>query len=427
MSRKSPFAIQKALQGIGGDPKSVKKLRSGYFIIESMSALQTKSFLLAKIFIDSNLTVTPHKSLNSFCGVISEPGLLYASEGEILEGLSDQGVTQVQRITILKDSTPLPTKHIILSFNSPKLSTTIKAGYLNCKIRPYIPNPLRCFKRQRFGHTQTSRRGQLTCSRCASVGHSSTNCALEPKCVNCSQPHTADSKLCQKWKLENQIQEIKTYHNVSYFEARPLIVPQLTQTYAQATKPPTISTFLPSRHLRLLKKKSTSSLSGIVPTIQSESLLQIPIPTTTTTTSPGNILNTLVSTLETETRSHTTPAKLTSVSTENLSASVHNESNSEHSTAAEAQQFVKRKSRNSRKRPKVQKPDIEIKRVPHRSRNATPTEITTDDEDMITYDVEEGELEQDPPNKFTIDEDPFILPKGYLRALTPSRYRNYRE
>ncbi|GFX90011.1 hypothetical protein TNCV_887091 [Trichonephila clavipes] len=81
----------------------------------------------------------------------------------------------------------------------------------------------------------------------------------------------------------------------------------------------------------------------------------------------------------------------------------------------------------SLQRPKVQKPDIEIKRVPHRSRNATPTEITTDDEDMITYDVEEGELEQDPPNKFTIDDDPFILPKGYLRALTPSRYRNYRE
>ncbi|GFX70186.1 hypothetical protein TNCV_4616241 [Trichonephila clavipes] len=154
------------------------------------------------------------------------------------------------------------------------------------------------------------------------------------------------------------------------------------------------------------------SPSGILPTIQSESLLQIPIPTTTTTTSPGNNLNTLVSPLETETRSRTPPAKLNSVSTENLPESVPNESNSEHSTAAEAQQIVKRKSRNRRKRPKIQKPDIEIKRVPHRSRNATPTEIITDDEDMITYDVVEGKLEQDPPNQFTIDDDPFILPKG---------------
>ncbi|GFU66286.1 uncharacterized protein TNCV_464661 [Trichonephila clavipes] len=57
------------------------------------------------------------------------------------------------------------------SQNSPTLPQTIKAGYLNCKIRPYIPNHLRCFKCQKFGHSQTACGGQLTCSRCASVGH----------------------------------------------------------------------------------------------------------------------------------------------------------------------------------------------------------------------------------------------------------------
>ncbi|GFV02317.1 hypothetical protein TNCV_2354931 [Trichonephila clavipes] len=65
---------------------------------------------------------------------------------------------------------------------SPKLPTTIKTGFLNCKFRLYIPNHLRCYKCQRFGHFQTSRRGQLTCSRCASVGHSSTDCTLVSKC-----------------------------------------------------------------------------------------------------------------------------------------------------------------------------------------------------------------------------------------------------
>ncbi|GFW69758.1 hypothetical protein TNCV_1884021 [Trichonephila clavipes] len=120
------------------------------------------------------------------------------------------------------------------------------------------------------------------------------------------------------------------------------------------------------------------SPSGILPTIQSESLLQTPIPTTTTTTSPGNNLNTLVLPLETETRSHTTPDKLNSVSTENLPESL------------------------SLMHPIV---TILMQLKPNNlSRNAAPTEITTDDEDMITYDVEEEELQQDPPNKFTIDE-----------------------
>ncbi|GFX53842.1 uncharacterized protein TNCV_1597881 [Trichonephila clavipes] len=375
MSVKSPFAIQKALIGICGEPKSVKRLRSRDLLIET--------------------------TLNSCHGVISEPDLLGTSDSEILEGFSDQGVVAAvaewygYRIVacLVTSSNPVPLK--------------IHRVGQRCTLN--------------LSRAETSSRW---CGGCASVGHSSTDCTLVPKCVNCTQSHPSDSKLCQKWKLEKQIQEIKTNKNISYFEARKLIVPQLTQTYAQATKPSTISTTTqtdpnitniicpPLQCLKPIFSKnpmpstsssvstfSTSSSStqenllpspsGIIPTIQSESLLKIPIPTTTTTTSPGNNLNTLVSPLETETRSHTTPGKLHLVSTENLPESVPNTSNSEYSNAAEVQQFVKRKSRNRRKRPKVQKPDIEMKMAPHRSKKAAPTEITTDDENMITYDVEE--------------------------------------
>ncbi|GFW95347.1 uncharacterized protein TNCV_2970691 [Trichonephila clavipes] len=97
-SRKSPFVVQKDLIGTGGEPKSIKKLRSGDLLIETTSALQSKSFLLAKTFLDSPLTVSLHRYLNSCRGVISEPDLLCASETEIMEGLSDQGVSQNRRI-----------------------------------------------------------------------------------------------------------------------------------------------------------------------------------------------------------------------------------------------------------------------------------------------------------------------------------------
>ncbi|GFX36940.1 putative RNA-directed DNA polymerase from transposon BS [Trichonephila clavipes] len=92
-SGKSPFAVFKALQAIG-EPKSVKKRKSGDLLIETNSAVQSKSYLSAKTFLDSPLLVTPHKSLNSSRGVISEPDLLHTSEAEILEGFSDQGVVQ---------------------------------------------------------------------------------------------------------------------------------------------------------------------------------------------------------------------------------------------------------------------------------------------------------------------------------------------
>ncbi|GFV72260.1 putative RNA-directed DNA polymerase from transposon BS [Trichonephila clavipes] len=192
---------------------------------------------MAKTFLDSTLTVTPHKSLNCSRDVISESDLLCTSEAKILEGLFDQGVTQVRRITILRDSKRLPTKYIILTFNSPKLPSTIKTGYLNWKIRPYITKPPRCFKCQRFGHSQTSCHVQLTCCRWSSVGHASTYFSLEQKCINCSQLHSSDSKHCDKWKTEKEIKTIKINRNISYHEARKLIAPQLSQTYAQVTKP----------------------------------------------------------------------------------------------------------------------------------------------------------------------------------------------
>ncbi|GFV55600.1 uncharacterized protein TNCV_1820871 [Trichonephila clavipes] len=112
MPQKSPFAIQKAIQGISDEPKSVKKLRSGDLLIETSSALQTKSFLLTKTFLNCPLTVSLHRSLNFCRGVISETDLLCASEAEILEGYSDQAFTQVRRIKIKKKTRHFPQRSI---------------------------------------------------------------------------------------------------------------------------------------------------------------------------------------------------------------------------------------------------------------------------------------------------------------------------
>ncbi|GFU69653.1 hypothetical protein TNCV_2559431 [Trichonephila clavipes] len=60
-------------------------------------------------------------------------------------------------------------------------------------------------------------------------------------------------------------------------------------------------------------------------------------------------------------------------------------SNGEHSNAPEIPQCIKLNSRNRRKHPKVQKPEIEIKMAPHRPRKSAPTDSATDEEDMITY------------------------------------------
>ncbi|GFS65838.1 hypothetical protein TNCV_390681 [Trichonephila clavipes] len=55
-------------------------------------------------------------------------------------------------------------------------------------------------------------------------------------------------------------------------------------------------------------------------------------------------------------------------------------------------------------------------------RKSALTEYTTDDEDMLMYDVEE-ELEPDPTDKFVLKECPTNFPKESLCSLTPTRFR----
>ncbi|XP_067120960.1 uncharacterized protein [Centruroides vittatus] len=185
------------------------------------------------------VTVTPHGSLNLSHGVISEIDLMSEDESDIQIGLSDQGVTAVRRISVRREGKLIPTKHLILTFNKPTLPSFITAGYLRCPVRPYIPNPLRCFKCQQFGHSQTSCRGKGACAQCGKEDHESTKCTSTPCCANCKEAHPAYSRKCPAWQREKEIQRVKTVNNILYPEARRMVTlsaPVKNKTFAAVLK-----------------------------------------------------------------------------------------------------------------------------------------------------------------------------------------------
>ncbi|GIX95380.1 uncharacterized protein CDAR_441241, partial [Caerostris darwini] len=92
-----------------------------------------------------DINFTPQIKSRDSLDVISESDLLCCTESEILEGLSEQGVSHVARITIKRGTESVPTKHLILTSASTTVLSSVKAGYLHYRIFPYIPNPLRCF------------------------------------------------------------------------------------------------------------------------------------------------------------------------------------------------------------------------------------------------------------------------------------------
>ncbi|GBM42346.1 hypothetical protein AVEN_213241-1 [Araneus ventricosus] len=219
----SPFLVEKAITGSIGDVKSTKKLRSGDLLVEVQSRKQSEQIVKLKKFSNIPITGSSHATLNSSKGVITCGELLNVPTEEILKELQGQGVSHVRRISIRRDGQLLNTKHLILTFNSAKLPENIKAGYMRLSVRTYIPNPLRCFMCQRFGHSKTSCRGTLTCARCAEVGHESTDCTRTEKCVNCKGEHTSFSRNCIAWKREKEIISTKIKKQISYPEARKLV------------------------------------------------------------------------------------------------------------------------------------------------------------------------------------------------------------
>ncbi|GBM11788.1 hypothetical protein AVEN_22918-1 [Araneus ventricosus] len=173
-----------------GEVKCTKKLRSGDLLFEVQSRKQSQQIVKVQTFSNIPVTVSPHATLNSSKGVITCGELFNVPTEEILKELQGQGVSHVRRISIRRDGQLLNTKHLILTFDSDKLPENIKAGYMRLSVRTYIPNPLRCFQCQRFGHSKTSCRGTLTCARCAEVGHESTNCTR----VESSKPSNSTAK-----------------------------------------------------------------------------------------------------------------------------------------------------------------------------------------------------------------------------------------
>ncbi|GBN94606.1 hypothetical protein AVEN_28268-1 [Araneus ventricosus] len=218
--------VEKAIIATVGEVKTTKKLRSGDLLVEVHSRKQSQQIVKLTHFSTIPITVSPHASLNSSKGVITCGELLHVPTDEILKELQGQGVSHVRRISIRRDGQLLNTKHLILTFDSAKLPENIKAGYMRLSVRTYIPNPLRCFQCQRFGHSKTSCRGTLTCARCAEVGHESTNCTRAEKCVNCKGEHTSFSRNCSAWKQEKEIISTKIKKQISYKEARKLVKSQ---------------------------------------------------------------------------------------------------------------------------------------------------------------------------------------------------------
>ena len=216
LSSISPFKIKKIIESTAGTPKMVKTLRNGNIIVEVSRESQSSNLLAMKSFDNIPVIVEPHKTLNSSRGILRCQELKMCTEEEIIEELRSRNVYNAKKLQITKNQQRITTNTVCLTFSTPDLPKFIHVGYLKVAVTPFIPNPLRCFRCQAFGHTKFNCRKSPICANCGEQDHCQNDekCQKTPKCTNCGQDHPSYSAQCKVWKDEKEICSNATSHSL---------------------------------------------------------------------------------------------------------------------------------------------------------------------------------------------------------------------
>ena len=89
----------------------------------------------------------------------------------------------------------IPTNTLFLTFGSPELPKEITVGYLKVKVALFVPNQMRCFNCNKFGHTSQRRKVAAKCPGCGKDKHKG-RCEGPKLRSNCSGPHASSARDC---------------------------------------------------------------------------------------------------------------------------------------------------------------------------------------------------------------------------------------
>ena len=270
LSKLNMFAVDREIGEIIGEPARISPSQDKSLTVKVKNDAQGQKLLTMKTLVKETVTVQPHGRFNVSQGVITSSSLKEYSEEQLVEGLTDQGVSKAYRIKRKADQGNLIlTNSLILTFNSsiPPEKVHIWARYFE-RVCQYIPLPRRCFRCQGYGHTtQNCRSSKAYCGVCSeecTTDHTTTTCNRPFYCLHCQEPHATSSKKCTRYLMEKELLAVKTKEQLTFAEARRRInelFPNMKTTYAAAVRTPPVpcpqpatlqtsqpATFQPFRH-----------------------------------------------------------------------------------------------------------------------------------------------------------------------------------
>lgn len=228
-SKISSIFVEKQLLQISGyfDINSIRRSKDGCSLqMLTTNQKGTENFLKTKKLGEFLVKIEEHKFLNHCKGVIFSKDVLIETDDDLKQYLADQMVVDIYRMKRRGTNGMEDTGSFILTFDKKNLPEYVNIGYLKVKVRQYIPNPLQCKNCFRFGHIKAKCVSPTICYTCAEIKEDEMHdCSMVKKCVNCNGPHNSlDRKSCNVLQKEIAIIETKTKNNISFYEAKKMVM-----------------------------------------------------------------------------------------------------------------------------------------------------------------------------------------------------------
>ena len=108
--------------------------------------------------------------------------------------MKPQGVIEVKRVTIKRDNKIIQTP---MTFDLPTIPQKIKISCAMESVEKFIPNPLRCYKCQKFGYHKDKCNGRSVCGKYGEKNpdNSTEECEKTHRCANWGGDHPVYGKM----------------------------------------------------------------------------------------------------------------------------------------------------------------------------------------------------------------------------------------
>ena len=145
------------------------------------------------------------------------------SEGRYL----NQDILSIERMKKRTKEGWIDSSSIKISFNNLNMPNSVTLFHSFFRVRPFVYEPLHCYKCQRFGHRADSCKGKTRCLLCGQE-HKNKDCNYKCeedfKCANCGGQHKANSNKCTHYSNAKKIEEVRAKEQKTYSQARTMVM-----------------------------------------------------------------------------------------------------------------------------------------------------------------------------------------------------------